>query len=83
MINDVLNARDRALEAVKKLKENQRYWVDLEHKKPDPLEIILTPTQQWAYVSDPQFQKKVNNMNENEIQEWNKQSLEWERSINE
>jgi hypothetical protein len=83
MIDDVFNARDRALEAAKKLKENQRYWVDFEHKKPDPSEIILTPTQQWAYVSDPQFKKKVNNMSKKEIQEWNKQSLEWERKINE
>ena len=60
MNNDI--SRERALEAAKKLKDDQKYWMDLYYKKPDPSDILLTPTQQWAYKMDPEFKKKVDNL---------------------
>jgi len=72
MNNDVFNARERALEAAKKLKDDQKYWVDLYFKEPDPSDIIMTPTQQWASLMDPEFKKQVDNLSKKEIQEWNK-----------
>jgi|DEB0MinimDraft_4_1074332.scaffolds.fasta_scaffold00037_6 hypothetical protein len=49
MNNDI--SRERALEAAKKLKDDQKYWMDLYYKEPDPREFYCDDEMMATYTN--------------------------------
>jgi len=45
------------------------------YKEPDLTEPLLTITQQYQYMMDPEFKKQVDNLTKKEIQEWNNKQI--------
>jgi hypothetical protein len=54
----------------------KNYW-KMVYEAPDLTKPLLTPWEQEQCASDPIFKQKIDNMNRNEIAEWNTKQLKF------